>query len=70
LIAWKKNRIQGDLFEERLKRKGEFPSYAEFINATAATDPAIQRFRQNLAKRNIRIQTAQPMIKAKAKKNL
>jgi hypothetical protein len=46
-----KNKIQAELFSEYLKRKSEFPNYADFINATAATDPVIIKFRKGLLKK-------------------
>jgi len=44
-----KNSIQRELMREYEARKGEFPSYVDFINAAANADPKIQAFRHKVA---------------------
>lgn len=43
-----KDRIQRELAKEFEARRGEFRSYAEFINATADADPAIRSWREKM----------------------
>ena len=45
-----KNRIQAELMLEYESRKGEFPSYADFIVATAAESDEIRAWRERIAK--------------------
>jgi hypothetical protein len=40
-----KQRIQRALWDEYQRRRGEFASYVDFINATADEDPDIRAFR-------------------------
>ena len=45
-----KNDIQRQLRQEYERRKGEFSSYADFINATANNSNDIRVFRQKISK--------------------
>jgi len=45
-----KDRIQRELREEYAARKAEFPSFADFLNATANESEEIRRFREWVAR--------------------
>ena len=45
-----KNRIQRELMEEYDARKDEFPSYADFIIATAKESEEIRAWRERIAR--------------------
>jgi hypothetical protein len=45
-----KKKAQIKLMQEYEKRKNEFKSYVEFINAIAETDPKIAAFRKTISR--------------------